>query len=272
MRYLTIASLNTFGGVINLVDLAQRYKTIANYFENKKVDIINFQEVFTYYHLYLLNKWLKNSYPFCTFQYSYLGPKGGLVTFTKVQTTKHYASYTRNFSTATKGSKLEFLTQRGILISKLKDLNITILNTHLTAVLNNDWSKDSIYFYELMSEVKQFQKVVRNNKNSKVLIASGDFNIAKDSVLYQKLINIPTLYDPFKKDILPTRHQHFSKLKRKTNCVDYIFIIGNTSLYKGEKKKYIFTRKTQLQNGNVDYISDHMGIYLRIHLGGKASS
>lgn len=263
MRYLTLASFNTYGGVLDLYSLTSRYRAITNYFTNSAVGIINFQEVFTYYHLFLLKKLLKN-YPFCIFEKSLFGPKGGLVIFSKYPLKKiRYESFIRNFIPFSLRSSLELLTQRGALVVKIEEFNLVLLNTHLTAVQNNNWSRDSIYFNELDNEIKQFHKIVKiEAKRNNTLIASGDFNIAKGTDLYRELIDYPFLNDPFKKNTSPTRHQSFASPNRKTNCVDYFFIFGSSKFYKVSKSKYIFTNKIFGQSQKNGYVSDHIGLQI----------
>ncbi len=267
MQRVSVTTLNTFGGVINPSGLNSRYAAIARYFIKSEVDVINFQEVFTYYHLHLLLKSLKKRYPYHAFQNSYLGPKGGLVTFSKLPCKGRYISYKRNFIPTTIKSSIELLTQRGALVTKVKNLNFTILNTHMTAVLNGDWSRKSKYYNELSSEIKQFHKIVENaHKNGNVLLASGDFNIAKASQLYKELISYHSLVYPFKNSGVPTKHSSFPQTALKTNCVDYIFVFSNAKLYSIEKKKYVFTRKMALEHNKTGYVSDHIGLYVQIKL------
>jgi hypothetical protein len=61
--------------------LATRYEAIGALFEAQKTQIIAFQEVFTYRHLWLLSRSLP-SYR-VSYQPSLLGPAGGLATFSR---------------------------------------------------------------------------------------------------------------------------------------------------------------------------------------------
>lgn len=278
MSKLTIASFNTFGVSLNFYNLALRYKAIANYFNTSNVDVIHFQEVFTYFHLSLLQNSLKN-YPYCQYKKSYMGPRGGLVIFSRYALTEtHFISFSKEFIPLQ--SKLELLTQKGMLLSKVGNFGILLINTHLTAVINHDWNNTSKYCRELSSEINELHKIIKN-KTKDMIITSGDFNIAKGSFLYEKLINLEQLFDPFKKDNLPTRHKtsHKQSLKtllegkitnsvyksaRKLNCVDYIFICGNRNMYKIVNKKYLFSNKIRLKKNQVGYVSDHTGLQITL--------
>ncbi len=258
MGALTVASLNTFGGVVDIYNLALRYKAIADYFNSSTVDVIQFQEVFTYLHLALF-KYFLSGYQYCQFQASYMGPKGGLVTFSRHQLIKHrHINYSRHFVPYLGKSIIELFTQRGLLITEIKGFSVALINTHLTAVLNADWSQKSKYYKELSSEINEFHQLVNDESLNKIGIATGDFNTAKGSDLFWQLISCPRLNDPFEKDELPTRHQCFAALGRKTNCVDYIFVFGDKSLYKVKENKRIFTERP--------YASDHIGLQISLTL------
>jgi hypothetical protein len=51
---LTLASINTQGIPLLGSQLPRRYRAIAQAFDASDVDVVSFQEVFTYYHLRLL--------------------------------------------------------------------------------------------------------------------------------------------------------------------------------------------------------------------------
>lgn len=259
MNKLSIASFNTFGVSLNFYNLTLRYKAIADYFDTSNVDVIHFQEVFTYFHLSLLQNSLKN-YPYCQYKKSYMGPRGGLVIFSRhVLTDTRFINFSKKFIPLQ--SKLELLTQKGILISRLRGFDISLINTHLTVVINHDWSNTSRYYQELASEINELHKVIKNNTKDAMII-SGDFNIVRGSFLYKKLINLEQLFDPFKKDNRPTRHKAFST--RKPNCIDYVFIYGNKNMYKIVDKKYLFSNKIRLKNNQAGYASDHIGLQITL--------
>jgi len=80
---VTVATLNTRGIPLAGTRLAERYASIAESFEACGVDAVNFQEVFTYYHLRLLTRRMP-SYRHASFRPSAAGPAGGLVTLSRL--------------------------------------------------------------------------------------------------------------------------------------------------------------------------------------------
>lgn len=89
MSDLVVASLNTRGIPIIGSRLAERYAAIAEVFEASEVDVVNFQEVLTYYHLRQLVRWMPSYRVSC--RRSAVGPAGGLVTFSRgpVESTRY---------------------------------------------------------------------------------------------------------------------------------------------------------------------------------------
>ncbi len=262
MNKLTIATLNTMGLTLLAGDLKARNQTVAHFFDNSNVDIIYFQEVFSYFHLNIIKKALR-TYPFCMYRKSFIGPSGGLVIFSKFVLTD--ITYFKFSSKNTPILSLpELILQKGVLSARLKKFGIDLVNSHFSAVLDKKWDSNGTYYRKITGEIETFQNVV-NNSYSKLVVASGDFNIKKSSDLYFRLINIKNLLNPFQKDSRPTMHPKFNAGK-EGNCIDYIFIIGNKKKYKVIQKQFLFSDKIRLANRELGYISDHMGLQITIQL------
>src|SRR5579884_364752 len=80
--HLSLATLNTLGIPFFSPSPKERYKAIAQEFERLAPDVINLQEVHTYSLLKTIKASLP-SYPHIVYEPSLIGPKGGLVTFSK---------------------------------------------------------------------------------------------------------------------------------------------------------------------------------------------
>lgn len=259
MKKLTISTLNIYGMSLNIPDLLNRYQAIAEILDNSKIDIINFQEVFSHLHLKILCKRLDN-YPFCIYKKSFLGPKGGLVIFSKLPLTN--IGFTRFPSDGLPVlSAPELMLQKGILSAELKEMNITLINTHFTAVIDNNYSCQGKYFKYKTSEIQTFKDFVDKNNHNKNVIACGDFNIKKGSDLYLDLLKMKKTYNPFAVNKEGTRHREFVSGNRKPSCLDYILIIGN-KIYKVTNKQLLFSHKIKLVNQRVGYVSDHIGLQI----------
>src|SRR5579859_5047445 len=79
---LSLLTFNTLGTPLFAPDISKRYRRVAHLINIGDYDIVYLQEVFTYYHLYILKNILKN-FPYVVYQKNSFGPKGGIVIFSK---------------------------------------------------------------------------------------------------------------------------------------------------------------------------------------------
>jgi endonuclease/exonuclease/phosphatase family metal-dependent hydrolase len=194
------------------------------------------------------------NYPYCLFEPFIFGPKGGLVTFSKIPVQKSaLVSYPNP-----KIFKKIFLG-KGVLINKIKDSAIYILNTHLTSNRDNDWSKTNRFYSVHISQIEKLKKAIENIKSFNFLIISGDFNISKNSDLYKKITDGMQIKDVFRKYNSPTFHQEFMSKSEKSNRIDYI-LIKTKKRWSSTKKSHLFTKVQIAKKINKGFSSDHIGL------------
>jgi hypothetical protein len=138
---LAIASLNTQGISVFGSRLTERYAVIAETLEASAIDIINFQEVVTYYHLSRLRDRMP-SFRHVGYRPSAVGPAGVLVTFSRppIATLEYH-----RFPFPRKTAGLPWLTYvraalKGTLVTRLEDFRLCVVNTHPVANIDGDWS------------------------------------------------------------------------------------------------------------------------------------
>lgn len=263
MRKLKLASINILGITLNFTTAKIRYQAIADYFNKSDIDVIFFQEVFSYFHLRILKDNIKE-YPFCIYKPMFFGPKGGLVIFSKYKISNiFFVEYSLNKMPLV--SIPEKIFQKGILGGVIDDLDITLANTHLTAVINHDYSKSSKYFQNKIGEISEFHNTLKSIGENKLVIVGGDFNIKKGSDMYKQLINFKDLDNVFKEG-KPTRHREFVSKGSEPNCIDYLFIVSDGVKHKITAKEYIFSEKSRLSNRKFGYISDHIGLSVNVQV------
>ncbi|MGW6199577.1 endonuclease/exonuclease/phosphatase family protein [Kribbella sp. NPDC055110] len=247
MTRLTIASLNTRGSP---PQLHTRYAAIGHAFETSDTDVVNLQEVLTYYHLRLLRSSMP-SYR-ASFRRSGAGPAGGLVTFSRRPAAA--ASY-RRFPSASVSAlpRITRLTAslKGVLSTRLPGL--TILNTHLSANHDGDWSPTNRHHRLHQAQLTTLAQYVGTVEEPAVL--TGDFNIARDSSLYRDFLRSTHLTDAFGDHCPPTFHQAYLPAGRSPHCIDFA-LLSNPAL--------------TVESAEVTdtYPSDHLG--LLVHLKGAS--
>ena len=261
-RSLTVASLNTLGLPITGSRLAERYAAIGEVFEASEVDVANFQEVVTYYHLRQLVRSMP-SYRFVSFRRSVAGPAAGLATLSRSPVSQ---TYYRRFplpSTAdTAGlpwwTRLE-ATLKGSLVTRLDDHRISIVNTHLLANGDGDWSATSRYYRADQGQLAALGRYV--GAAPQPAIVSGDFNIARDSSLYDDFIRDTGLIDAFGDDCPPTFHAEYLEPGRTAHCIDFL-LLSDPSITV-ESAELTFTAELPMRGGT-GYASDHLGLQVRV--------
>lgn len=253
-KKISLATFNIKGSPLFKKETYKRIGLIGSSLNNKRdIDVVNLQEVFTYYHLYLLRKKMVD-FPYCMFESFILGPKGGLVTFSKIPIQKSgFVSYPNP-----KIIKRLFLG-KGVFINKLKYSTIYILNTHLTANRDNDWSKTNRSYFTHVRQIEKLKKTIEGIKSFDYIIITGDFNISKKSDLYEKITDKMQFDDIFRKSDFPTFHQEFMSKSEKSNRIDYILIKARKK-WRIIKKSHLFTEIQLIKNINKGFLSDHIGL------------
>jgi len=263
-----IVNLNTFGFPLLNFSIKERYKKLAMFLEkeNRQINIINFQEVFTYFTLQILKKEL-TSYPYIIYKKSFFGPKGGLVCFSKYPIEEfRFIPFPKKIFSLNSPHLLPFLfNNNGFLVLYLSIIPLVIINTHITSNLKGDWSKQDDLYQQQKNELKTITTFITDFARKKIpVVFSGDFNIPADSNLYKEFVKnlyIKDIFSPIRK---ATFHQEFLPPKREAQCVDYIFLICSGKNVQLVKRDYLFNEKVHFSNGQMGYLSDHVGLYTKV--------
>jgi endonuclease/exonuclease/phosphatase family metal-dependent hydrolase len=260
---LTVATLNTRGVPIVGSHLAERYGAIADSFEAADVDVVSFQEVFSYYHLRQLVKRMP-SFRHVSFRPSAPGPAGGLVTLSRLPLA---GSGYQRFPVPSDVAGLPRLTRfkaplKGTLVTRLAAPRICIVNTHPMANRDGDWADSNRFFSLHRGQLAALACIIGDL--SLPAVVCGDFNIARDSTLYRDFITSTGLADAFGGRCPPTFHTQYLGPGKSPHCIDFILVTGSVKV---EAADLLFTGKQQLSDGP-GYVSDHIGLRARAFLPG----
>lgn len=223
-----------------------RMRAIAEYFNQSDADILLFQEV----HTYPLLRFLKNNLPSFdhgTYMRSVFGPKGGLVIFSRV------ALHSVRFTGVTNGTK------KGMLITKAGDT--TLVNLHLSANKDGDWTPGNHYYTKQSIQLNDVARQLAQIGGP--LIVGGDFNVARDSELYDMFVDRTHLQDTAGQDHRPSFHMPFLPVDRDSHCIDFIFTRNLRTL----DYDHLFDRQVMLANGVSAFVSSHHAIVTEVSLG-----
>jgi hypothetical protein len=240
--------------------LAARYQAIGEYFEASDVDVVNFQEVLSYYHLRLLTKHLP-SFRYAVQRPSAAGPAGGLVTMSRRRV---IGREFRRFPWAP-GVRLPFrawvgASLKGILTTRLAEPGVRIMNTHLVANFDGDWSPQSRYYELHRQQLATLASVVGSGPS----VVSGDFNVARDSSLFEDFMATSRLGDAFGGECPPTFRSEYLGPGQLSRCIDFLLCSPGTT---AADARLIFTDKVPMAGGP-GFASDHLGLTATLTVDG----
>src|SRR5215475_8363625 len=181
---ITVASLNTRGTA--LASLTERYRAIARWFEASSVDVVGFQEVLTYYHLKQLTRRMP-SFRYVSYRPSLAGPAGGVVCLSRLAVAdRRYQRFPAPRSRGPPRLTRLRAALKGSLVTRLARPEITIVTTHPVANTDGDWSPSSRFRALQQGQLGALAGIV--GAAPVPLLVCGDFNVARDSALYDDFI------------------------------------------------------------------------------------
>jgi endonuclease/exonuclease/phosphatase family metal-dependent hydrolase len=258
--WLTVVTLNTRGVPVTGSQLAGRYQAIGEAFEFSNADVVAFQEVFTYWHLRLLARRM-SSFRHVTFRPSAAGPAGGLVTFSRLPVS---ACAYRGLGFPAKAPGVSWSARarawlKGVLVTELPDPGACVMNTHPVANRDGDWSQANRFFPLHQGQLGVVARVV--GAVTAPAVVCGDFNVDRDSVLLQGFLSETGLADAFSGQCPATFHPEYLDPPERAHCIDFILV---SPQIKAGITQVLFSGK-QILRGRREYLSDHIGLYARLH-------
>lgn len=262
---MSVFSFDSIHGFIQSWNPIARQKKIAQILKSENPDIITLQEVHTYYVLNLFRK--KLNYPFVAYKKYIYGPRGGLVTFSKYPIEQtDYINFKKR-GNLSNSSFIAHVIKNGVLVVRLKDTPITILNVHATPNLDHDDSKNNRFIKYIEAQLEQIAGLVKDlvSKDQNIILA-GDLNVAKNSYSYENFVSTSGMIDVFEDFDTPTQHQEYLQKNKHVKRIDYVFIKDTSAKMNIISKQHLFTEKFVLENNKKRYLSDHIGLKTAISL------
>ena len=256
---LSVISFNTCGAPLLSKKIKERYQRLATILNSTQADILSLQEVHTYRHLRILKKMLV-AYPYVVYKKYLYGPRGGLVTFSKKPIENcEYSNFQKRGSLTNK-SFIAKLMRNGILLCKLKNFPIYILNTHLTPNTDLDWSMSnriSPFTYSQLMHIAEVTDALVSMQNE--VIITGDFNTPKNSELYEAFMSTTQVQDVFAEYDSSTKIPELSATGKDLERIDYIFLTHRNAKADIFSKDHMFESR-EVVDGEMAFLSDHIGL------------
>ncbi len=252
---VTVQTLNTRGVPITGSGLPGRYAAIGAVLAAGDADVVCFQEVITWWHLTLLRPRMR-SFPHLSYRASRAGPAGGVVTFSRLpvaRTAYHGFGTPPDTPGISRGIRLR-AGLKGALVTMLAAPGLSVVNTHPVANWDGDWSPGNRFYPLHRAQLTALARVMREVDGPAVLC--GDFNLARDSALFDDFMADTGLGDAFEGECPPTFRAEYLPPGKPPHCIDYILTAGGA---KTEAATVTFVDQEPLPGGP-GYVSDHLGL------------
>jgi endonuclease/exonuclease/phosphatase family metal-dependent hydrolase len=259
----TVGTFNTWGIPLSSPFVTERYYALCQQIERSGLDLLHLQEVWFYHLLAILQRQLP-TYPYLVYQHGIFGPQAGLVTLSRFPLEqKQYIDFPPVGAPPRKHwwkRAMEPLKHKGVLLCSIPQRSLTTCNCHLLANMTDDWSQASPYYGAHLHALQRLATLLNGlAEQEKDLLIMGDFNIPRQSDLYQQFVSLSHATDVFEQEESPTYHREFWPNPQR---LDYIFlrVKKNGEQIPVRQKGLLFADKVQLSNGKNHYLSDHMGL------------
>ncbi|WP_395107912.1 endonuclease/exonuclease/phosphatase family protein [Actinomadura sp. SCN-SB] len=228
-----------------------RIGALGRLLENSSYDVVCLQEVMSPANLALLRRTAR-SFTHVVHGATFPLVRGGLVILSRAPVVHHRF---RAFTFAGPARK-EWVMRKGMLMARVRfaDRTVTILNTHLSANMNDDWSPSNAYAKAQRSELDELAAFVARLGPADPLIVLGDFNVPRGSDLLRDFAATAGLHDVLEGDTEPTFRP--TPEYSDTKPLDQIF----TRPAMAATTRLVFHDEVPLPDGRSMYLSDHFGI------------
>jgi sphingomyelin phosphodiesterase 2 len=263
---LTVVSLNTRGVPVFGSRLAERYAAIGAALESGDADVACLQEVFSWWHLWLLARRMR-SFGQPRFRASPAGPAGGLVTFSRLPVS---GTVYRGFGLPPRAASVPRAARlraavKGALVTRLAGPGLRVVNTHPSPNPDGDWSPRGRFYPLHKAQLDVLARVVRGAGGPAVVVC-GDFNVNRDNPLFGSFLAGTGLADAFEGSCPATFRAEYLPAGATPHCIDFILTAGDV---KAEAATVMFAEKEPLASGP-GYVSDHLGLRATIRTGSRA--
>lgn len=259
-----LVTFNCFG-VPFLANTRVRLYTMARELNQTSVDAVCLQEIQLSTYVPLLDRSF-TQFPFLAFEPFIYAPKGGLLTLSRwpIKNTR-FSLYPERGWWHTP-SLADRLLHKGVLITEVTCARqrIVIMNTHLTANYNNNWSRSNRYARLEQAQLQQLATLVNEQTPDSIVIIAGDFNIPRRSWLYHEFVETTGVVDPMAEDQKPTQYLFRMLPSHFQQAIDHVFVRLPATHEVEATAELLFEEKIRLISGRLARLSDHMAIKLHL--------
>ncbi|MFA1546585.1 endonuclease/exonuclease/phosphatase family protein [Actinomadura chokoriensis] len=226
-----------------------RMDALARLVEESDYDIVCLQEVISPLILARLRR-ATGSFPHLARAWTFPIVRGGLVTLSRWPITRiHFQSFI-----PARPVRPELLLNKGALFTRIRVPGgyLTVVNTHLSANMDMDWSPYNVYTKVEQSELNQLAAAIKRVDRAEPLVAMGDFNVPRDSRYFTTFASNAGLQDAMAGSTEPTYRPDYADI----GAIDQLLHRPGLSA----EPLVVFKDEIRLRNGDRAHLSDHYGI------------
>jgi endonuclease/exonuclease/phosphatase family metal-dependent hydrolase len=233
-----------------------RMRALAGLIERADYDVVCLQEVISPRVLTLLRR-AAASYPHVAHVPMFPLVRGGLVTLSRhPMTRRHFQPFA-----LARPARPEWLLGKGALLTRIRlpTGHLTVVNTHLSANMDMDWSPGNPYARVEQSELRRLASTVNRIDRAEPLVVMGDFNVPRDSPYFQEFVSATGLEDALAGDTEPTFRPDYADV----GAIDQLLVRPGTEA----TTRLVFKEAIRLSTGTSTVLSDHYGIEATLTAG-----
>lgn len=273
MTELTVVTINCLGLPVPLPGLRRRLSALGTALGQLDADVACLQEVGQWRHLPLLRQ-DEERWPHALAIHHPYAPKGGLVVLSRlpVSDPAYYPFVERGRVVSLHATERHQV--KGVLRTTITvgGSSIVVLNTHLAANYSAQWSYTNPYAKVERAQLRELAAFVAAVPTNTPVIVAGDFNVPRGSWLYHEFCAAANLVDPLRDATTPTYRPLPGMPTRAAQALDHILVRVPASVSLSLDSELCFEEPVLLGRGGAPgYLSDHLGVKLRLRWAAVAS-
>lgn len=252
-------TMNTFG--VPTGHTNARMRTLAHHLNTADLDAVCFQEVQLSYYNRLLRREF-HAMPHAAFEPHVYAPKGGLLTLSR-HPLRHLAFEPFRTRRLRIGPALtDWALYKGALVTEVtgQAMQVIIVNTHLNANYDGDWSPANRYAAIEHRQTQQLAEIVQGQDPHALVFVVGDFNFPRGCWIYEDFVQAAGVIDPLANHQEPTFRPPRLAPAHFAQPIDFAFVRPPHQQAVSIQAQMLFDERVELVNGKKRHLSDHHAV------------
>jgi endonuclease/exonuclease/phosphatase family metal-dependent hydrolase len=263
MAQFSLVTFNCFG--VLAPTTRRRLLTLARELNGGEHSIVCLQEAQAHAYNNALIR-ACTQYPNSSYEPFVYAPKGGLLTLARLPIEGRAFTLFRERTVVSPLAMMDWALHKGVLLTRVSvaQVPVVVLNTHLSANYRSNWSPNIAYARVEHAQLMQLAEIVRAQPPAALVVAAGDFNIPRGSWLYDDFLAASGMVDPLAGDERPTHRMPRGIPARFARPIDFALLRLPSLPGLAVQSDHCFDQPLPLIGGRSGYLSDHVGIALRV--------